>query len=75
MIDDINSSVIAGKTTQEEQRPNYNAWVLRVRAFLRLVGEDNFPDDIKLALNDTEQGIGLQQTTWRKKPDAALFEA
>ena len=72
-IEAINNACIAGTTTQDQQKPNYIAWVQRVKRFVNSFGEKHVPNDIKYALNDTERGVGLQVTQWQHPFDPTRY--
>lgn len=44
--------------------PHYENWLNTVRAFVRDWGVDFLPHDIKAAVNDVEDGIGMERTVW-----------
>ena len=45
-------------------RNKYNEWIARVRAFKDRFGTDRVPLDIRSALNNAEQGLQDDVTTW-----------
>ena len=71
------SSALFLKKTVEgpssEVRDLYEAWISRVKAFKDAFGENRTPQDIKWALNDAENSLGVSVTEWENPPDAAVF--
>lgn len=53
--------------------PRYHQWLSFVYAFVQRNGQALLPPDIKFAVNDVEDHIGVQRTLWEDPPENHLL--
>ena len=72
-------TVLQKSTTMEnagaKRVPKYKEWLKHVEGFTQSWGENLLPPDIKHAVNDVENGIGVEMTVWADPPERYLRTA
>ena len=58
--------------SEAKRARKYKGWLKNVKAFIENHGESHLPPDIKWAVNNVENGIGVQPTVWADPPENHL---